>query len=67
MQKKKKQAAVAKLEELDSELSNVMLCGFKGAGCVILAPRAFKQNEEQCGRGGIGRWNNWSVQVTERV
>ena len=40
------QAAGCKLEELDSELSKVVLCGFKGAGCVILALRAFKQSEE---------------------
>ena len=27
-----------KLEKLDSELSNVVLCEIKGVGCVIIAP-----------------------------
>ena len=28
------------LEELDSDLSNVLLCGIKGVNCVILTPRS---------------------------
>ena len=39
---KEEQAAGCKLEELDSDLSNVVLCEEKGADCVILAPRAYK-------------------------
>ena len=57
-------AASKKLEELDSALSNVLLCESGGANCVIIAPRSSEQSRESVGRGGSRRWVNGCVQQT---